>query len=120
MSCLPGNVSLIVEGGPSADVLNICKCTVPDFFLIRCFNRRGSAKVMKNMRVLHIFQQVQKFQRSCTFSKSRYVFLANVSLATASLSLASCASARTLLLRAQTSLKGPYALFADLGYSIRY
>lgn len=62
MSCLPSNISLIAEGGPSAGSVNICKCTGPDFSLICCFNGRGSAKVMKSMRFLLIFQLGQKFQ----------------------------------------------------------
>lgn len=55
VSCLSSNISLIVEGGPPADLVNVYKCPVPDLFSICCFNRRGSAKVMKCM-LLYIFQ----------------------------------------------------------------
>lgn len=57
MSCLPSNVSLIVKGGPSAGLVNICKYTVPDFFLMCCFKRRGSTKVVKSICFLNLLKK---------------------------------------------------------------
>lgn len=47
VSCLSSSLSLTVRGEPPADLVNVRKCPVPDIFSICCFNRRGSAKVMK-------------------------------------------------------------------------
>lgn len=106
MSCLPSNVSFIVKGGPSADLVNICKYTVPDFFLICCFNRRGSTKVVKSICFLNLLKKKVLKIPVCIFSNC---LLSYCFFVTSELGFCSHMGASTEL-----SLKGKCALFADL------